>query len=98
VTRHAITLPDGTELRSDLFDHDTRLLVEAKATSTRAAIRMAIGQLLDYRRFDPSPETCAVLVPEPPTTDLVDLLEGLDLAIVWPAAGRFRDNRRGALV
>lgn len=43
VTRHALTLTDGTELRTDLFDHDTGLLVEAKAGTDRAAVRMAIG-------------------------------------------------------
>lgn len=98
VTRNALTLRDGTALYTDLFDHDTRLLVEAKAVSDRAAIRMAIGQLLDYRRLvDPAPEVCAVLLPEAPTEDLVDLLDSLDIVIVWESDGLFSDNRRGAL-
>lgn len=73
VTHQALTLPDGTELRTDLFDHDTGLLVEAKASADRAAVRMAIGQLLDYRRHvHPAPDLCAVLLPERPTSDLVE--------------------------
>ncbi len=64
VTRHAITLPDGTELRSDLFDHQSHLLVEAKANADRASIRMAIGRLLDYSRFvTPEPKALAVSLP-----------------------------------
>lgn len=99
VTRQALTLPDGTELRTDLFDHDTGLLVEAKASADRAAVRMAIGQLLDYRRHvHPAPDLCAVLLPERPTSDLVELLDALDVALVWSSGSRFRDNRGGALV
>jgi hypothetical protein len=99
VTRHAITLPDGTELRSDLYDHDTGLLVEAKAHADRASLRMAIGQLLDYERFvEPAPRAKAVLVPDRPTPDLVELLDSLTVAVIWTAGGRFRDNRGGKLV
>jgi hypothetical protein len=99
VTRHALTLPDGTELRTDLFDHDTGLLVEAKAVTDRAAVRMAIGQLLDYRRpVDPAPSECAVLLPERASPDLVGLLDTLGIALSWSSGDRFRDNRGGALV
>jgi hypothetical protein len=44
---------------ADLFNSATKELVEAKATTDRGAIRMAIGQLADYRRFvddHPSPD------------------------------------------
>ena len=99
VTRHAITLPDGTELRSDLFDHKTRLLVEAKAVADRASLRMAVGQLLDYERFvDPKPEFRAVLVPERPAPDLIELLDTHQIASIWLSGQRFRDNRNGKVV
>lgn len=99
VTRHAITLPDGAELRSDLFDHGTGLLVEAKASADRASIRMAIGQIPDYERYvGPRPRAKAVLVTERPTDDLVSLLDSLDVGVIWAAGGRFRDNRGGKLV
>ena len=35
----------------DLYDKTTRTLYEAKGTTTRMAMRMAIGQLADYARF-----------------------------------------------
>jgi hypothetical protein len=99
VSRHAITLPDGTELRSDLTDHDMGLLVEAKAEADRASIRMAIGQLADYSRFiSPAPKAQAVLVPERPAADLIELLDELKIGLIWMSGGRFRDNRGGTLI
>src|SRR5215218_1246037 len=46
-------LPPGEArpLLTDLFDATTGVLVEAKGTVERNAIRMAIGQLADYKRF-----------------------------------------------
>ena len=35
----------------DLFDDDRGVLVEAKANADRGGVRMAIGQLKDYRRM-----------------------------------------------
>lgn len=99
VTRHAITLPDGTELRSDLFDHQSHLLVEAKANADRASIRMAIGQLLDYSRFvTPEPKALAVLVPVRPSMDLVELLDSHGIALIWLSKRGFSDTRGGVLV
>lgn len=99
VWRHAITLPDGSELRSDLFDDDTLLLVEAKAKSDRSSIRMAIGQLLDYERLvSPKPKLRAILLPEPPADDLLALLDTLKIRVIWKSGARFRDNHRGSLV
>jgi hypothetical protein len=61
---------DG-KLRADLFDVRCHLLIEAKAGASRENIRYAIGQLLDYQRYvDPSPDL-AVLLPSPPTKDLI---------------------------
>ncbi len=99
VWRHAIRLGDGTELRTDLFDQDTGLLVEAKASSDRPSIRMAVGQLLDYEQFiSPKPKWKAVLVPDRPADDLVALLDTLNIAAIWASSDTFRDNRRGRLV
>lgn len=39
-------------LACDLFNESWNHLVEAKADSTRENARMAVGQLLDYRRFE----------------------------------------------
>lgn len=98
VSRHAITLPGGTELKSDLFDHKRQLLVEAKSSADRPSVRMAIGQLMDYRRgIAPAPKALAVLVPERVGPDLEVLLESLDIGVIWATGKGFRDNRGGAL-
>jgi hypothetical protein len=53
----------------DLFDKTTRTLYESKGTVTRAAVRMAIGQLADYARLvDPRPQRVSLL-PERPRDD-----------------------------
>jgi hypothetical protein len=39
---------EALPLYSDLYDSQLRLIIEAKGTVTRDAIRMAVGQLLDY--------------------------------------------------
>ena len=65
IARHLIR-PEGEAkpMFSDLYDATRNNLLEAKGTVTREAIRMAIGQLADYRRFvDPRP-SCGVLLPE----------------------------------
>ena len=67
-------LPDGTRLKCDLFVEAEQLLIEAKADSSRESIRMAIGQLMDYRRFHGDGVRLAVLVPEQPSDDLLALL------------------------
>ena len=68
--------PPG-ELRdryTDLLDQTENVLYEAKGVATREAIRMALGQLLDYSRHVPTAPTLAVLLPAMPATDLLNLL------------------------
>jgi len=43
---------------------------------------MAIGQLYDYQRHLAPGANLAVLVPERPSADLVELLQQLDIAIL----------------
>jgi hypothetical protein len=97
ITRHLMR-PEGEAkpLFSDVFDATRSHLLEAKGTVTREAIRMAIGQLADYRRFiSPTPER-AVLLPERPRPDLEALLTVEGVSIVWQAAdGSFADNAQG---
>jgi hypothetical protein len=50
---------------------------------------MAIGQLMDYRRFTPSETRVAVLIPEKPRTDLLALLESAGVHAIWPAGDGF---------
>jgi hypothetical protein len=85
VHRQQIT-PAGqaSPIYTDLFDATDNVLYEAKSDSSRASIRMAIGQLLDYRRFlSPAPRL-AVLLPTQPARDLQTLLRSVDVQICCP--------------
>jgi hypothetical protein len=91
---------EARPLLTDLYDATIDMLVEAKGTVERNAIRMAIGQLADYKRFfsGDSPQHLAVLVPREPRQDLCDLLavEGID--VIFQARDGFEDSTGGALV
>jgi hypothetical protein len=91
---------EGRPILTDLFDGTTGTLIEAKGTVERNAIRMAIGQLADYRRFIESDELhhLAVLVPREPREDLCDLLGSQGIEYIYPVEGGFSDSTGGALV
>jgi hypothetical protein len=86
----SVRLPSGELLVCDVFDVTNDLLIEAKASASRQDLRMAIGQLLDYRRHLGKRSSLAVLLPEQPSDDLLDLLRSLSIAaIVEASRGRF---------
>lgn len=70
------------ELRTDLFNTTTNELVEAKGAATRDDVRLALGQLLDYRR-GVRHERLAVLLPVRPAEDLVELLTSLGITCIY---------------
>lgn len=72
-------------LTPDLYDATAHVLYEAKGITTRANVRMAIGQLADYRRHVPNREglRVAVLLPSEPTADVQDLLAEEGVALVY---------------
>ncbi len=84
VARLQIVPPgEAKPLFSDLIDRTTNTLYEAKGSVERGAIRMAIGQLMDYSRFvEPSPRL-AVLLPSRPRDDLLNLLTSVGVGLVW---------------
>ena len=83
VTRLCV-LPEGEAkpLFSDLYVRSLPLLVEAKGTVTREAVRMALGQLIDYARFVPSARL-AILLPSKPRGDLLNLIESAGVELYW---------------
>jgi hypothetical protein len=90
---------EAKPLFSDLYDKTTTTLFEAKGTVERGAIRMAIGQLADYKRFvDGGAAKLAVLLPARPRQDLLELLQAEGIDTVWPEAGGFTDTTGGSLV
>ncbi|MFD8070014.1 hypothetical protein [Streptomyces parvulus] len=78
-------------LTPDLYDATDHALYEAKGLTTRANVRMAIGQLADYRRHIPHTEglRVAVLLPSQPTADIQDLLAEEDVALVYQTEDGF---------
>jgi hypothetical protein len=75
-------------LFNDAWIPALNLLVEAKGTCTREAIRMAIGQLIDYGRARPDARR-AMLLPSRPRSDLIDLIEAVGLTLIWQCGGKF---------
>lgn len=95
VVRNKIRTPQGL-LYSDLYNETRKQLVEAKAGTSRNDIRMAIGQLADYRRFIAPRPACAVLLEAKPSPDLLSLLETERIVAVWRQGEVFADNGGGA--
>ncbi|MFD5463327.1 hypothetical protein ACFWIQ_10955 [Kitasatospora sp. NPDC127059] len=81
----------ATTLKTDLYDVTDNVLYEAKGTVRRDDVRMAIGQLFDYRRHIDAPEGLglAVLLPGDPGKDLRALLDSLGIALVIRTEGGF---------
>ena len=75
---------------TDVYLRDLNILVEAKGGIDRSSIRMAIGQLMDYRRFVKAQSVrCAVLLPEVPRPDLLELLAYAGVLVYLPEKGEF---------
>jgi hypothetical protein len=101
VSRQRLLPPgEARPIITDLFDATTGTLVEAKGTVERSAVRMAIGQLCDYRRFFPDGELeqVAALFPTEPRPDLADLLSEQGVVVIYQTEKGFEDSTGGALV
>lgn len=77
-------------MRTDTCDETDRILYEAKGDASRDHVRLAIGQLADYvRHLLPERRRCAVLLPNRPTPDVVNLIESQGHALVYEEDGEF---------
>jgi hypothetical protein len=67
------------------YDGERHLLVEVKADSNPATCRLAVGQLLDYRRRLPGRAAIdlAVLVPEEPPKSAVQFFGYVGVKVMW---------------
>jgi hypothetical protein len=85
VGRLRIPLPGGaSDLLTDIYDATDKELYEAKSSTERDAIRLAIGQLLDYRHhIDAVIPKLTVLLPERPSQDLLSLLDKCGMSCVF---------------
>ena len=80
---------EGKPLFSDLYSKKASQLIEAKGSISREAIRMAIGQLYDYRRFADAGVGLAILLPELPRPDLVELIHSCGVAVIHRTGNGF---------
>jgi 5-methylcytosine-specific restriction protein A len=75
-------------LRTDLFDATDHVLYEAQGASDRDSVRVALGRLLDYRRYvrqrdrQHKPDT-VVLLPGRPDSDIEELLQDHETSLVY---------------
>ena len=75
---------DGRTHYTDGWCPNEKLLIEAKSSAARPYIRLAIGQLLDYKRhIKPDPKKLAILVPTEPQEDLLNLLSDLEITLIY---------------
>lgn len=88
--------PGGAVLYTDPYFIENKELFEVKSDSSRQSIRMAIGQLFDYRRFIPVEGLkLTILVPSRPSDDLINLIHGLDMDCIYEnKEGRFTREPR----
>ena len=98
LARYKIRTPTTT-LISDCFNLTRAHLIEAKSDASRSSIRYAIGQLLDYERWlrseTETPPKLAVLTPERPIDELLELLSAFNIVAVWRQGEQFTDNAEG---
>jgi hypothetical protein len=75
-------------LKTDVFDVTDGILYEAKASATRFDLRLALGQILGYRRYlHGRYKRLAVLLPAEPAEDMIRLLATVDIDVVWRLEG-----------
>jgi hypothetical protein len=89
---------EGRPIYSDAWVEDRHTLIEAKSSYSRQAIRQAVGQLYDYRRFHQPPVRLAVLLPYEPREERLDLLRSAGIEALWPHGPGFRDSADDAFV
>jgi hypothetical protein len=79
----------GDALYTDIFDPSLEEIIEAKASTRRSDVRMAVGQLLDYGRFVDH-RSLAILTPVAITGDLCALLASHHFVNIYEdSGGRF---------
>ena len=80
------------KLTNDCFDENRCNLIEAKASTKREDIRMAVGQLFDYgfyagKQFGEINR--AILLPRRPPAELIEWLLPLNISVIWRRRGVF---------
>lgn len=85
-------------LMCDAFEEATQHLIEAKSSTRREYIRMAVGQLLEYAylgRSEFEDPRLAILLPSRPRLSQLRWLEPLRIHVIWRDEDGFKDNAGG---
>lgn len=91
--RVEIRTAEGDRIAADLFEPARNLLIEAKFTTARKDIRMAIGQLFDYATQIGGNPSMALLLPRNPAPSQVKALDRAGIStIVEDSAGKFLEH------
>ncbi|WP_210481536.1 hypothetical protein [Naasia sp. SYSU D00948] len=91
VARNKI-VPAGSAfpLFTDIHDVTGSVVYEAKASPDRPQVRLAVGQLMDYRRYLGDSVGVSALFPRRPAEDLPALLALAGVALSYPQGSTFR--------
>ncbi|MCU0281475.1 MAG: hypothetical protein MUE66_06545 [Acidimicrobiia bacterium] len=89
ITRRIYRAGSARSLACDAFDETNNVLIEARATTDRNSLRLAVGQLLDYARFHHPRPVLRVVLAREPGPDLAGYLTGLGIQIAYPDDGGF---------
>lgn len=81
--RRRYTLDSGTSIYCDLFVEAPPVLIEAKASANRSAVREGIGQLHDYEHKESAAVRKVLLLPEAPADDLLEVCTRVGIAVLW---------------
>lgn len=81
--RRRYSIAGGRSLFADAWFPEERVLVEAKASADRRAIREAIGQLYDYAQKEDGSVKKVVVLPQRPADDLLDVLASAGITPIW---------------
>lgn len=88
-------------LQCDAWEQERANLVEAKGSTSREDIRMAVGQLFDYafqvKEIFKQPNK-AILLQKYPDNDRTNWLEPLGIKIIWRKGRSFMDNANGQFI
>lgn len=98
--RHLSTLRYG-RIECDAWEEERQNLLEAKGSTRREDIRMAVGQLFDYSfqgRNKYKQPNMAILLPNKPVLKHIEWLESLGIKIIWRRGRSFLDNANGQFV
>ncbi|SDX82755.1 EVE domain-containing protein [Amycolatopsis xylanica] len=87
-----VRLPSGELLVCDAFDYQRDLLIEAKGSCSRENVRMAIGQLFDYRRHIKADAKLAILLPDKPSESAGNLIKECGIQLIYRQDATFHES------